>query len=308
MTKMNNNWQDYAHWIESGTSKSTRRGYMRDVKYFGTWLHTHFSEALTYPVAIERVIQFCLFHIDSQCPTPLKLSTVRRYLASLSVSHAEHGVSSPTQHPKVKILLRRAKLAKNEVANKKAAITLDILEKLIATCDETLIGVRDKAILLVGFASGGRRRSELVNLHMRDLKCVDDGYLITIRKSKTDKHMTGHTVPLKGHAATALKAWIVMSGIREGAVFRGVKPDRSFYESISGNSINVMVKKRIKLIGLNADEFGAHSLRAGFLTEATRQGINLTEAMMMSGHKSIEVAQGYCHSTQVLENEASRLV
>jgi len=304
----NDNWQDdFERWIESGTSKSTRRGYARDVKYFATWLDKQFNAPLTYPVSVERVIQFCLFHIDSHCPTPLKLSTVRRYLASLSVSHAEHGVSSPTQHPKVKILLRRAKLAKNEVANKKAAITLVILEQLITTCDDSLIGVRDKAILLVGFASGGRRRSELVNLHMRDLKCVDDGYLITIRKSKTDKHMTGHTVPLKGQAATALKAWMMMSGIREGAVFRGIKPDRTFYDAISGNSINVMVKKRIKLIGLDEKEFGAHSLRSGFLTEATRQGINLTEAMMMSGHKSLNIAQGYIRENEVLENKASYL-
>lgn len=305
----NNNWQDeFDSWIEQGTSKSTRRGYARDVAYFSTWLGTHYKESLTYPVRVERVLQFCLFHINPGSPSPLKLSTVRRYLASLSVSHSEHGVNSPTQHPKVKMLLRRAKAAKNETPNKKAAITLNILEQLIATCDNSLIGVRDKAILLVGFASGGRRRSELSNLQMRDLQSVDDGYLITLRQSKTDQHLTGHTVPLKGQAAVALKAWLVMSGIRAGRVFRGVKPDRSFYDSITGNSINVMVKARIKSMGLNPNNYGAHSLRAGFLTEATRQGINLTEAMHLSGHKSIEIAQGYCRSITINQNQASELL
>ena len=302
------NWQAaFDNWIEQGTSKSTRRGYARDVAYFSNWLDTHHNEHLTYPVSVERVLQFCLYHIDAQSPSPLKLTTVRRYLASLSVSHAEHGVTSPTQHPKVKMLLRRAKAAKNETPTKKAAITLDILEQLIATCDDSVIGLRDKAILLVGFASGGRRRSELVNLNMDDLNVVEDGYLITIHKSKTDKQLRGHTVPLKGQAAVALKAWVVRSGIRDGAVFRGVKPDKTFFDSITGDSINKMVKARIKKIGLNEAEFGAHSLRAGFLTEATRQGINLTEAMHLSGHKSIEVAQGYCRTSGTFDNKASHL-
>ncbi|VAW71862.1 hypothetical protein MNBD_GAMMA12-1798 [hydrothermal vent metagenome] len=304
----NKHWQDdFDRWIEQGTSSSTRRAYAHDVKYIATWLDTHFNEALTYPLSIERILQFCLFHIDAQSPKPLKLSTLRRYLVSLSVSHAEHGLTSPSNHPKVKLLLRRARLAKNETPVKKAAITLDILERLLKTCDDSLMGVRDKAILLVGFASGGRRRSELSQLQMQDLKLTEDGYLITIRKSKTDKTLAGHTVPLKGQAAIALKEWIIKSGIREGTVFRGLKPNRTFYSSLSGHSINVMVKARVKRIGLNEKDFGAHSLRAGFLTEATRQGINLTEAMYLSGHKSIVVAQGYCRASEVTNNKASQL-
>jgi len=100
---------------------------------------------------------------------PLAMPTLRRYLISVSVAHAEHGVPSPTHDVKVKLLLRRAAAVKLHVPHQKAAISIDILNKLIATCGDSIRDSRDKAVLLAGFASGGRRRSELVNMRIADL-------------------------------------------------------------------------------------------------------------------------------------------
>jgi len=300
--------QDFERWIEDGTSASTRRAYQRDVHYYWHWVKTHFDIVEHYPTSIEHVLQFCLYHIDSHSPCPLKLSTLRRYLASLSIKHKEHGVMSPTAHGKVRLLLRRAKAAKQEHTDKKAAITLDILNALIATCDSSVTGIRDKAILLVGFSAGGRRRAEIVNIRVEDLNKTKDGYLLTIQKSKTDQTGKGFIVPVFGQAAFALKAWLIKSGLRSGPLFRGIKPNDDFYEAISPRTINLIVKRRIKMIGLNPESFGAHSLRAGFITESSNQGINLTEAMMLSGHKSIKVAQGYCREINLQTNKASHLL
>lgn len=309
MTNKQTTWeQEFNNWIDKGTSSSTRRARKRDVRYFWNWLKMHHHEDEVYPARVEHILQFCLYHIKEDSPYPLKLSTVRRYLDSLSVIHSEQGLQSPTQNPKVKMLLRRAKAAKKEKPNKKAAITLDILKALIETCDDSLIGIRDKAILLMGFASGGRRRSEITQFHTENLQLVDDGYLITIHKSKTDQQCEGQTVPVFGEAACALKTWLLKSGLRQGPLFRGIKPNDLFYKGISGRTINLIVKRRITLIGLNPDEFGAHSLRAGFLSESSYQGINLTEAMMLSGHKSIKTAQGYCRDNQFTHNKASHLL
>ena len=299
--------QDFESWIKKGISPSTRRARKRDVCYFWQWIKEHHHEKERYPATVEQVLRFCLYHIKDNSPYPLKLSTVRRYLGSLSVKHSEQGLQSPTQNPKVKILLRRVKSAKKEKANKKAAITLSILKSLTNTCDDSLMGIRDKAILLVAFASGGRRRSEIINFNIKDLMLVEDGYLITIHKSKTDQIAEGKTVPIFREAARALKTWLIKSGLRKGALFRGIKPDNTFNQSISGRTINLIVKRRITLIGLNPDDYGAHSLRAGFLSESSHQGINLTEAMMLSGHKSIKIAQGYCRDNELKYNKASHL-
>ena len=302
-------WQDdYDHWIEEGTATSTRRAYSRDVTYFWVWMKKQLNEKEHYPVSSEYLIQFCLYHINANSPSPLKLSTIRRYLSSLSLMHMDKGMENPTRSEKLKLLLRRAKAAKKEQPNKKAAITLDILKSMINTCDESLTGIRDKAILLVGFASGGRRRSEITEFNVEDLTLVDDGYLIELKKSKTDQEGEGKTVPVFGDAATALKVWLVKSGLRQGPLFRGIKSNDTFYNAISPRTINLIVKRHIKMIGLNADEFGAHSLRAGFISESSHQGINLTEAMMLSGHRSIKVAQGYCQANKHQHNKASHLL
>ena len=93
---------------------------------------------------------------------------------------------------------------------------------MLETCDDTLVGVRDRAVLLVGFTSSGRRRDELAKLRIEDLSKVGGGYLLYLRKSKTDQGGKGFEVPIQGQAATALSAWLVQCGIRSGAPFRGI--------------------------------------------------------------------------------------
>ena len=296
-TQTNNtlpDWQaDFDKWIEDGTAKSTRRAYDRDIKYFFSWLEEHISLNESYPVTPEVVIQFCLYHLNEDSPRRLKVSTLRRYLASISVGNKEAGFASPTTNDQVKLLLKRAKSARVERPQQKAAITRDILDKMLATCDNTLIGVRDRALLLVAFCSGGRRRSEIANLATSDITKTQDGYLITLAKSKTDQEADGFSVPISGEAALALKQWLLKSGIREGNIFRGVKSDLTLYPAITGTSIYKIVKKRIKLIGLDEKLFGAHSLRAGFITDSINNGKTIYETMQYSGHRDPETAQSY---------------
>jgi len=196
------------------------------------------------------------------------------------------------------LLLKKAKAARIERPQQKAAITRDILDAMLATCDKTLIGVRDRALLLVAFCSGGRHRSEIANLTTNDITKTKDGYMITLAKSKTDQEADGFSVPISGDAALALKQWLLKSGIREGKLFRGVKADLTLYPSITGSSIYKIVKKRIKLIGLDETLYGAHSLRAGFITESVKNGKTIYETMQYSGHRDPETAQRYIRIKQ----------
>lgn len=320
----NTNWlQEYSAIIEAGTAKSTRRAYARDVAYFWAWAQLALQQSEKYPVSEETVIKFILDHVKHMSPAlenalikegskrypgPLKIPTLRRYLASLSIAHQEAGVDTPTQAPKVKILLRRAKRAQSDNRpNKKAAITMPILEAMLATCDDSLTGVRDRALLLVAFTSGGRRRDEIAHLYIEDLRKVDEGYILHVRRSKTDQTGNGFEVPIIGIAAQALNTWLVQSGLRSGILFRGIRNTGKLNDGISGSAINRLIKRRVAMAGFDPQQFGAHSLRSGFITEAARSGANLGDAMALSGHRCAEVASGYYREASVLENPAGKL-
>lgn len=310
--------------LQAGTAKSTRRAYQRDVHYFWAWAKLALEQGEKYPVDENSVIAFILDHLGHMPPAlehqliqqkwrrksgPLKVTTLRRLLASLSVAHSERGVITPINTPQVRLLLRRAQQQQaDQTRHQMRAITNDILTTLIATCDDTLHGTRDKALLLVGFASGGRRRSELVNLQVNDLQKIADGYLLTLRKSKTDQAGKGHTVPILGSAATALTTWLVQSGLRQGKLFRGIRGKSTLTPGLCGDAIHKMIRRRIAAIGLEPQGFGAHSLRAGFMTQAAQAGTTLGDAMALSGHRNPNTAQQYYRQAAVLKNPAGRLL
>ena len=310
--------------LQAGTAKSTRRAYARDVIYFWAWAQLALQQGEHYPVSEEVVTQFILDHLGHM-PThveqpllqkglrrkagPLKVSTLRRMLSSLSVAHSQHGASTPTTSSPLKLLLRRGQqLQASQRKRQMRAITKDILEALLDSCDDTLHGARDKAILLVGFSTGGRRRSELANIQINDLHKIPEGYLLTLRKTKTDQKGKGLTVPIVMRAATALTQWLMQSGVRDGCLFRGTRGRASLTQCICGDSINSMIKRRIEQIGLDSTDFGAHSLRAGFMTQAANAGAVLGDAMALSGHRCAEVANGYYREASLLKNPAGKLL
>ena len=101
-------WQtQYNTFIESGIVKATRRAYTRVVNYFWHWVQTHLYQPITYPATLDMCLPFCLYHLAPDSPHPLKVSTLKRYLASLSIAHQDKGVISPTTHPKLKLLLKQ---------------------------------------------------------------------------------------------------------------------------------------------------------------------------------------------------------
>lgn len=314
----------YRAALLAGTAASSRRAYSRDLKYFWAWAELALQQTEQYPVALETVIRFVLDHTGAMDPEieatllrrklrtkagALRIATIRRYLTSVSIAHTEHGVASPTLLPQTKLLLRRLQRANStQRPNKKAAIAADLLRRLVETCDDTLQGVQDRAILLVGFASGGRRRAELANLYVEDLRKVEGGYLIRLRNSKTDQHGKGQEVPILGEAAQALSAWLIKSGIRTGKLFRGIRRNGQLNDGLAGRTVNRIVKRRCQLAGINPSPFGAHSLRSGFITETGRRGAGLLDAMALSGHKTTAIAQGYYREGELTRNPTAHLL
>lgn len=301
---------------------NTARAYRSDLGYFWAWAELAARARRAYPVRPELVSAFVRQHleglpddVDEQLLAagvkrkagPLKVATVERRVAALRSHHRRQGLPEPIDREVLDLLRAgRRERAANGGQAKKRALTRPLLERLLGTCDSSLEGLRDAALLLVGWASGGRRRSELAAIEVSHLHLEGDDYTLLVARSKTDQEGTGATVPVAGRAASALGRWLAASGIDDGPVFRVVAGDE-VGGAIAPDIVARVVKRRAELAGLEPTDFGAHSLRSGFLTQCGRDGVPLAEAMKMSLHRDVTVAMGYHEAGAALKNPAARL-
>ena len=239
---------------------------------------------------------------------PHKLSTIKRRLASLSIHLEIYKLVNHCQSRAISQLLQ--KLTKKYGGSKPAgkAITKDILDDMLETCGDKLIDIRDKAMLLFAWGSGGRRRAEVITADMKDLVKTPDGdFTYTIPQSKTDQEGVGHTVPVKGRAAQALQAWLSAAGITEGPIFRSIAKGGTMRGALSDVDVYRIVKLRLKRAGYDETQFGAHSLRSGFVTEAGRRGKPLGDVMQLTTHRNVETVMKYYQAGNIINNSASNL-
>ena len=310
--------------LDAGTAENTRKAYRKDIEYFSAWHRATTGRLLLYPIPVPVVVRFIVDHLKimpGMVETGLieqgfkarigqhSLSTVCRRIASLSVLHEARKLENPCRSAEVTTLLSKAKRAqaKEGGPQKKRAITRDILDLMLNTCGNSLIDKRDKALLLFGFSSGGRRRSEIASAKVETLTPVEGGYVYHIPMSKTDQEGRGQDVPVLGRAAIALDAWLEAARIEDGFIFRGVAKGGRITDRLSDKAVARIVKKRAEMVGLDPVQFGGHSLRSGFVTEAGRQGKTLADTMTLSGHKSMSTALKYHQSGAVVHNTAARL-
>jgi integrase len=325
--------------LKEGESANTVRSYASALRYWAAWFRLRYRAALSLPVPVPAVLQFLVDHVERTAdegtlthdlPPALDhalvdngfkghlgapaLNTVLHRLSVLSKAHQMRDVTNPTRDPAVQELvrrIRRAYAARGVRPVSKAALTRDPLEAMLATCTDGLVGVRDRAVLLFAFSSGGRRRSEVAAALMDNLIKVDETtYVYRLTHSKTDQAGSEHNAdadkPLVGPAALALTAWLRASGVTSGAIFRRVRKTKAV-EPLSGQAVGLIVKRRAQLAGLVGD-FGAHSLRSGFVTEAGRQNVPLGEAMGLTGHRSLQVFLRYFRVGAVQNTQAADLM
>jgi integrase len=202
-------------------------------------------------------------------------------------------------------------------------VTRDVLDQLLATCaPNRLVDCRDRAILLIGFASGGRRRTELVSLRVDQIEILPPvpsdprdreskkipALALRLGRTKRGNADDGSRVLLIGRPAEALRVWLDRTGITSGAVFRRIdRWGRMGQGAISGDAVNDVVKRRSQAAGLDPSLFSAHGLRSGYLTQAARDGVSLPEAMQQSQHRSVQQAARYYNNAERSMGRAARL-
>jgi integrase len=296
------------HFAEQATAPNTRRAYAADWRAFASWCQARAVEAERAAPALVAV--YLASMADAGAPAP----TIERAYAGVASALREH-------HPEEWPLGRRPpacgqvlrgirRVASHRVTPKRAAVLAE-LDELLAACSDGIAGLRDRAVLLVGFA-GAMRRSELVGLDVGDCAFVDEGLRVIVGRSKTDPTGKGLEKGIaRGRKAyrcpvRALRAWLDAAGILEGPVFRRVtKGGKVLPKRLGDRSVALIVKRAAQGAGLPWAQFAGHSLRAGFVTEAARQRKPLDAMMRQTGHRSVASLLLYIRHATIFEENAS---
>lgn len=336
------------HLVNQGMGDNTLRALTSDLAYLEAWGLAATGRSLPWPAPEALLLKFVAHHLwdpekratdpDHGMPDevddnlrrqgflkstgPHAPDTVRRRLASWSTLTKWRGLDGAFASPALKSAIRLAVRAVPRQRRRKSAkaVTSDVLAKLLATCaTESLRDVRDRAILMVAFASGGRRRSEIASLRLEQLTVeapieIEGGpslpsLAIHFGRTKTTTGEADEVVYLTGRPVEALNAWLATAKIDKGSVFRGIgRWGTVSKRALDPQSINAILKQRAEMAGLDRGEFSAHGLRSGYLTEAANRGIPLPEAMEQSRHRSVQQASSYYNSATRRSGRAARLL
>ena len=339
------------HLADTGMGANTLRALASDLAYLEAWSLAATGGPLSWPADPELILKFIAHHlwdpnqkaVDPAHGMPdavidalwdrkvLKVNgphapkTVSRRLANWSTLHQWKGVEGRFDDTGVRKAVRLAMKASGRTPQRKSRkpVTRDVLDRLLATCSGSrAIDLRDRAILLVAFAAGGRRRSEVAGLRHSQITVADPIKLqpsdptsptvpcvrIALGRTKTTTAGQGAFVFAAGRAAVALQEWMQFAEITSGPIFREVRKNDSVGASpLSPQSVNLILKKRCRMAGLDPAEFSAHGLRSGFMTQAGRDGIPLVDAMRQSAHKSVQQAAGYYDEHEHAQSRSVRI-
>jgi site-specific recombinase XerD len=294
---------DAINYARAEKAKATSRAYRSDFEIFSGWCESKGALPLL-PACPESVAAF----LASEAKRGMKPSTLSRRLAAIRYAHKLAGHPSPTASEAVKATLRGIKRTKRIAPNRKTPATADKIAAMAATTGEGIKGLRDRALLLLGFA-GAFRRSELVALDTSDIQFCDGGLRVRIRSSKTDQEGEGATVAIvPGSFACPVKAtrdWLKRARIKSGPIFRPIsKADRVLNRRLSDRAVAEVVKASARRVGLKAKDFSGHSLRSGFLTSAARRGASIFRMMDVSRHKSVDTLRSYIRDAELFSDHA----
>ena len=279
-------------FIEASKAKNTRKAYAADWQDFTEWCDGRGESDL--PASPDTVARYITALAETHKP-----ATLQRRLASISVAHQAAGYPSPASAPIVRATMQGIRRTLGMAQRQAAPLLVEHVRQAVCVLDDSPRGIRDKAILLLGLA-GAFRRSELVALDVADLQFREQGVVVTLRKSKTNQEGQAETkdIGYGAHEGTcpvrALKRWLDVAGIAQGAVFRAISPAETVLPRRLGDrAVARIVKGAVEGIGLSPEQFSGHSLRAGFVTQGYREGIPEADIMRQSGHRSRTVMSKY---------------
>ena len=299
--------QKAKNFVAAAKAPATIRAYRNDWNDFESWCRSHNLPSL--PSTPETVA----LYIADRAST-LASGSITRRLTSITKAHQAAGYTdSPatTRHFVVGETLKGIRRTIGTAQHGKDPLLSADIRRIVAARRDGLIGVRDSAIVLVGFA-GGFRRSELALINLCDLKFSADGVVVSVRKSKTDQEGAGREVGLPFGISQdtcpvrSLRQWLDKAGIKEGPVFRSVgRYGHVSRRGLHKDSIGKLLKRAAKRAGLMVDELSGHSLRAGCVTQAAMNGVREFIILRQTGHKTVATLRRYIRSGDIFRENAA---
>ena len=280
--------------IKSSKSLNTIRAYKSDFRDFSNFCKKNNFKSLP---ADPKIVSFYITHLSSIS----KVSTLKRRLASISVVHKIKGFYIDIKHPLIIENFMGIQRKLGVFQKSKKPILINELKEIIKTIESTekneIKKIRNKALILVGFA-GGFRRSELVNIKLDDLEFTKEGLKIFIQRSKTDQSGEGMTKAIPYFKdknfcpVVSIKNWIeIIKSKTNSLIF-----------DISDKMVAVLIKKYLQKAGFDNTKYSGHSLRSGFATVAADHGADEKSIMNMTGHKSSTMVRRYIKETNLFKN------
>ena len=292
-------------FLTTTVADSTKEIYARDWKGFVRW-----CDGLGLPhLPSSPDVVACYF--TSLAMKDFRVTTIRRHCAAIAAVHREAGYPAPTSHPAIKELLRGITRQIGSPAKPVDALLSEDIKRMAAALPNTFMGARDKALILIGFA-GAFRRSEIVGLNVDDVSNRDEGIVLLLRHSKTDQQGKGRWVGIPYGKnpdtcpVTALRLWLEVSGLTEGAIFRGLdKHNHLVSDRLSRRSVGNVIKRAAEAAGLDPEKYSGHSLRSGHCTQASRAGVAEHIIAQQTGHKSMSSLKRYIRLGRIFEENSA---
>ena len=286
--------------LKGAYAENTLRAYASDMRVFADFIAPR--ETLL-PASPELIADY----IAALAEQRKSYATIKRHVATLSAMHRFGGFEDHTKAIVVKLALRRAGRQIGTAQRQVAPINRLLLDRMLATCENSLIGARDKALLLLAYETA-RRRSELVAFMVGDL-IKNQGQItgIWLRKSKTDQFGNGKRLALSETAAQAIGAWVGQARLESGPLLRAVK-GHNIADSLTAGQIARIFKTRATKAGADqttATEIGGHSLRVGKAQDMLLGGASLPQIMISGGWQKPATAIRYCEKTQLKTHQSN---
>lgn len=287
-------------YVSAAVSDNTRRAYRQDLADFCLW-------GGCIPCTSESLAAFIADRALTLSP-----HTITRRVVGISKAHTSKGLPDPAKNDLVKAVLRGVRRSHGKPQRQAAPLLKQDLMSLLSHMHGAK-GIRDRALILLGFAAA-LRRSELVALDVQDLQFVREGMVVHVRRSKTDQEGAGRkiAVPWGRTSACPVKAvqhWLEFAQITSGAIMRSVsKSGVVNTERLTAQSVSLIIKAYAQEAGLPAAQFSGHSLRSGLVTSAAIAGVAAHRIMAQTGHHSLEMLNRYIRDASMFENNAAGLL
>lgn len=298
-------------YLRADLAEKTLEGYGFDWRCFCRWCGVNDRTALP---ATEETLSY---YLTAALGDGLKVATLCRQVTAITHYHKRSNLPSPVT-PRIRAILTGARRLRKETPCQRTALVLDPLQRACAAIGSAdARSIRDRAILLFGFATA-LRRSSIASLGLADVSFDQRGMEVTVKREKNNQHGPARVVavPFGQHPETcpviALLYWIDVRGDKPGALFVGFSggdPSQpSLGVRVSPARIAKIVQDSVQRIGLDPRTYGAHSLRAGFVTEALERGIGELAIARQTGHRSLATLRLYFRSRDPFRGNASGAV